>query len=172
MPKQYSAEMTRSNGDRTQLYVDGWMMRLEEYPRTGPHLITISRPDKRVIWELNPRSMTYRQAKLPPGLERAFDPDSLYDWTEDGTETIGGRKCRRFVGRYREARGPIGDAHKVCFVDVKTGMRRRVDSYDVKGKHAAVLEYVKAKVGPPPREVFELPKAYRRAYHRRKGATS
>jgi hypothetical protein len=112
--------------------------------------------------------MTYSQAKMPDGMDRPFNPDTLYDWSEDGTEVIDGRRCRRFVGRYREARCPIGGAHEVCFVDAKTGMRRRADSYDEKGEFVARLEYLNAKVGPPPRHVFEMPEGYKRGYHKRK----
>jgi outer membrane lipoprotein-sorting protein len=167
-PKSYTVEMVRSDGDRTMLYVDGWTRRLEMYPKTGQSTIVISRPDKRVIWSLCPETKTYSQAKLPAGLERAFDPDTLYDWSEDGAEMIDGRRCRRFIGIYREARGPIGDAHEVCFVDAKTGMRRRVVSYDVKGKQALTIDYLNSKVGPPRRDTFEMPEGYKRGYHRRK----
>jgi hypothetical protein len=167
-PKSYTAEMVRSDGDRTMLYVDGWTRRLEMYPKVGQSSIIISRQDKRVIWSLSPDTKTYSQAKMPDGMERAFDPDTLYDWSEDGTEKIDGRRCRRFIGRYREARGPIGDAHEVCFVEAKAGMRRRVDSYDMKGKLVATIDYLNAKVGPPPRQVFEMPDGYKRGYHRRK----
>lgn len=138
------------------------------YPKNGHPSIVISRPDKGVIWSLTPSTKTYSQSQLPRGLEHAFDPDTLYDWTEEGTAMIDGRRCRRFVGRYREARGPIGDAHEVCFVDAKTGMRRRVDSYGVKGKLAATIDYLNAVIGPPPREMFEMPEGYKRGYHRRK----
>lgn len=167
-PESYTTEMVHSDGDRTLLYVDGWLRRLEMYPKGGRTSIIISRSDKRVIWSLTPDTKTYSQGKMPEGMERAFDPDTLYDWSEDGTETIDGRRCRRFVGRYRETGGRIGDAHEVCFVDAKTGMRRRVDSYDGKGKLVATIDYLNAKVGPPPRHVFEMPAGYKRSYHRRK----
>jgi hypothetical protein len=168
LPARYSAEVVRSDGDRTILYVDGWMRRLEIYPKTGHPTIVISRPDKGVIWSFTPHAKTYSQAKLPRGLERAFDPDTLYDWTEDGTEMIDGRRCRRFVGRYREPSGPIGDAHEVCCVDSNTGMRRRVVSFDVNGDLALTIDYLNAKVGRPSLAVFEMPEGYKRGYHRRK----
>ena len=171
-PKRYTAEMVCSNGDRKMLYVDGFNMRMEEFPKTGAPTILISRMDKRVIWSLSTSTKTYSQTRLPDAMERAFNPDTLYDWTEDGMETIGGRRCRRFVGRYREARGPVGDAHEVCIVDARTGMRRRRDSHDVNGKLVATIDYLNAKVGPPPRQVFEMPEGYKRGYHRRKRVVS
>jgi hypothetical protein len=167
MPTRYSAEIVRSDGGRTILYVDGWTRKLEMYPKTGRPSIVISRPDKGVIWSLTPDTKTYSQTKLPPELEHAFNPDTLCDWTEDGAEMIDGRKFRRFIGRYREASGPIGEAHEVCFVDAKNGMRRRMVTFNVNGERVLTIDCLNAKVGPPPREVFEMPEGYKRGYHRR-----
>src|SRR5262245_52783817 len=168
LPKQFSAEMICSDGDRTMIYVDNWTRRLDMYPKTSHPRIVINHPDKEVIWSLTPHTKTYSQSKLPRGLERAFDPDTLYDWREEGTEIIDGRIHRRFVGRYRQTRTPIGDAREVCFVDARTGMRRRVDSYDKRGKLVLTIDYRNAKVGRPPRKVFDMPAGYKRGYRRRK----
>jgi hypothetical protein len=81
---------------------------------------------------------------------------------------IDGRRCRRFIGIYREASGPLGDAHELYFIDAKTGMRRRVMTFDVKGKLVLTIDYLNAKIGPPPRDVFEIPQGYKRGYHRRR----
>lgn len=162
LPKSYSAEMARSDGDRSLLFVDGWTRRLEFYPKSGQPSIVISRADKRVIWSLSLETKTYSETKMPAGMERAFNPDTLYDWCEDGVEMIDGRMCRRFVGRHREASGPIGDAHEVCFVDADTGMRRRVLTFDVKGTLALTIDYLNAKVGAPSPDLFEMPEGYKR----------
>jgi hypothetical protein len=69
-PKSYTAEMVGSDGDRTMLYVDGWMRRLEMYPKSGKLSIVISPSDKRVFWSLSPDTRTYSQAKMPNGMER------------------------------------------------------------------------------------------------------
>jgi hypothetical protein len=161
-------EVVRSDGDRILLYVNGWMRRLDMYPKAGDPTIVISRPDKRVIWSLTPRNKTYSQAKLPSALDRVFNPDKLYNWNEDGIKTIDGRRHRRFVGRYSETRIPLGKAREECFIDATTGMRRRVDSYDEKGKLVSRIDYLNAKVGRPPRPVFNMPAGYKRGYHRRK----
>lgn len=168
LPKRFSAEVIRSDGDRTLIYVDGWSKRLDIYPKTGHPSIVISRPDKEVIWSLAPHTKTYCQSKLPRGFERAFNPDTLYAWTEEGTEKIDDRIYRRFVGRYRETRTPIGAARDVCFVDRRTGMRRRVDSYDKRGKLVLRIDYLNAKIGRLPGNVFEIPPGYKRSYDRRK----
>jgi hypothetical protein len=168
-PKSYTVEVVRSDGDRTTLYVDGWMRRLDIHPKTGEPTIVISRPDKGLIWSLAPQNRTYSRAKLPAGWNRVFDPDKLHDWNEDGTEMIDGRRHRRFVGRYSGTQSPIGKAREVCFIDATTGMRRRVDSYNKKGMLALRMDYLNAKVGRPPRTVFDMPAGYKRGYQRRRG---
>jgi hypothetical protein len=124
--------------------------------------IVISRPDKGYMRCFDPLNKTYRQIKLPGKLDRVFNPDALYEWTEDGFKTIDKRKCRRFIGRLRSAMDSA--AYVACFVDVRTGMHRRRVGYDEKGDPGVAIDYLKAKVGPPPREVFEMPKGYKRGY--------
>jgi hypothetical protein len=166
-PTQFAGEIVRSDGERSKVYVDGRMLRVERHLPAGQVSIIISRPDKRVIWALTPESKTYSQTKLPDNFERIIDPLTLCDWTEDGAEVIDGRRCRRFVGRYVEALGPAGSAHEICFVDAETGVRRRMITYDKNGKLALTVDCLNAVVGPPPRTVFEMPADYKRGYHRR-----
>jgi hypothetical protein len=164
LPGQFSAEVVRSDGDRTMVYVNGRIRRLEmSDPKTGVICIIIGRPDKGVLWSLTPHTKTYSQTKLPkrgPG----FDPFDIYDWKEDGSAVIDGRKCRRFIGRLRDA-SVSEDAHEACFVDANTGMRRRMVGY-VKGKATLTIDYLSAVVGPPPSKLFEMPKGHKRVYHR------
>jgi hypothetical protein len=148
--------------------MDGRMLRVERHLATGQVSIFISRPDKSVIWQLTPESKTYSQTKIPDNFERILDPYTLCDWTEDGAEIIDGRRCRRFVGRYLDALGPVGSAHEVCFVDSETGVRRRAVTYDKNGKLALTVDCLNAVVGPPPQTVFEMPEEYKRGYHKRK----
>ncbi len=168
LPPQFSAEIVRSDGDRTKVYLDGSMRRIEMYFQAGQSNIIITRPDKGLMWSLEPEAKTYSQSRLPKGLDRLLDPDTLCEWTLDGTAVIDGHQCRRFVGRYRGQTGPIGEAYELCFVDVKTQMRRRMVTFDLKGKRALTIDYLNSVVGPPPRAVFELPEGYKRGYHRRK----
>src|SRR5262245_10547994 len=137
LPKQYSAETVFPNGDRWVLHVHGVMERFEMYPKTGHASTAIHRPDKGVKWSLSPDANTYSEEVVPRESECAPPPEQ--EWNEDGTEMIAGRKCSRFVGRYREAIfRPNGDAankHQrpstVCYVDAQSGMRRREIHYDV-----------------------------------------
>jgi hypothetical protein len=138
------------------------------YPKTGSPRISIACADKRVMWSLDPNTKTYSQAKMPDWMERVINPEEVYDWSENGMEIIDGHKCRKFIGRFQGEPRPIGDAHEVCFIDAKTGMRRRVMTFDAKGKLALTIDYLNVKVGPPPRRIFEIPEGYKRKYTRRK----
>jgi hypothetical protein len=146
------------------MYVDGWMQRIE-IPHQ--HMVVISRPDRGVMWQLDTEARTYRQAKLPEHLEDAFNPDMLDDWTKEGTEKIDGRRYLRFVARSVHP----DRAHairEVCFVDPKTHIRRRITTFDKSGKGVVTIDWLNVVVGPPPREVFNIPEGYKRAYHRRR----
>jgi outer membrane lipoprotein-sorting protein len=171
MPKQFSEEAIRSDGGRTIAYLDGWKQRLEEWNATGPFRIVICRPDKGVIWSLDPGTKTYTRTKFPKNFGRLLKAATLLegiDWIIDGAEIVDGRRCRRFLGRYRNSDGPAGKAHQICLVDAKTGMRRRMVTFDKNGKKALTVDCVNAVVGPPPRKLFDMPEGYKRAYHRRR----
>jgi hypothetical protein len=164
--KQFSAELTRSDErQRTRVYVNGETERIETILPSGEiSEIIISRSDKGYMRCFDPLNKTYRQVKLPKNLDRAFNPDTLWDWTEDGFETIDKRKCRRFIGRAQASKGAASKAYELCFIDAKTGMRRRMAGYIDKGKPGVVIDYLNAKVGPPPHGIFEFPEGYKRAY--------
>ena len=169
-PKSYTVEIVRSDGARGIAYVDGWTQRLELYPERGQPTILICRQDKQLIWSLSPHTKTYSQTKIPGGLERVVDPDSFFDWREDGSETIDGCRCLKFIGVLGQAHKPVGSAHSVCFVDHNTGMRRRVIRYDITGKQALTTDFLKPRIGPPPSDIFEVPADYKRGYPRRQRA--
>jgi hypothetical protein len=97
-----------------------------------------------------------------------LDPEMLYEWTAKGHALIDGRRCIRFVGIYRDAKGPVGKAREICYIDAKTGIRRREVSFDMKGKVALTIDCLNVTLGPPAPEVFRLPEGYKRGYHKRK----
>jgi hypothetical protein len=168
-PMQLTAELVRSDdAQRIKVYMDGWMRRIETQDQTGRTSIVISRPDKGVIWSLSPQTKTFSQARLPKYLKRVFDPRALCDWTEDGAEVIDGRRCRRFVGHYLDESSPVGGAYEVCFIDAKTGVHRRVVTYNTNGNLVLTIDCLNAVVGPPPRAAFEMPVGYKRTYHQRR----
>ena len=98
LPKQFSAEIVRSDGDRIVVYIDAWMRRIDMYSKNGHSSIVITRPDKGVVWTLSAQDRTFYETKLPKAdLEALTDPDSLCEWVAEGDELIDGRKCLRFL---------------------------------------------------------------------------
>jgi hypothetical protein len=172
LPKQYSAETFFPNGDRWVLHAHGVMERFEMFPKTGPALISIRRPDKGVEWSLSPDTNAYSETVVPP--ESEFAPPPPLEWNDDGTEMIAGHQCWRFVGRYREALFRLNgeaankrqQARTVCYVDVQTGMRRREIHYDVNGELVATTDYWPDS---PPANLFELPEGWKPGDPGRKG---
>jgi hypothetical protein len=160
-PKQYSAETVCPNGERIVLHVHGVMERLELHRKTGPTRITIRRPDQGVEWSLSANANTCSEAALPsvsdptplPALEQLL----AEEWTEDGTEMIAGRPCRRWVGRFREPQLGRGN-RTVCYVDAETGLRRREDHFDDRGELVGTTNY---SPDLPPASLFELPEGCR-----------
>lgn len=160
-PESYSVEIVRSDGARSVVYVDGETRRVEKYPKKGNPMILVSRADEGVIWSLSADGKTCTRVPKPAGGKGVVDPDALLDWTEDGEESIEGRRCRRFVGRSLETSRSSGGAHEVCYVDAETGIPRRKVTFDAKGEVGVTIDYVNVRMGPPPRVVFELPEGCR-----------
>ena len=151
-PKHYSAKVVRSDGEPIQfVYADGWKGRQETHFPDGRTKILISRPDKGVIWTLSPETKAYSQVKFTRDMVTKATRfiESLYDWRADGTETIGGRRCLRFVGTYRSEAGPPGAAHEVHYIDAKTHMARRFVTFNLKGKKALTVDYLNVLLGRP-----------------------
>jgi hypothetical protein len=92
-PKSYKVETVRSDGrGRTMIYVDGDKKRFEDFTKAGQTEIVIFRRDLNVRWELYPDAKTYFQSKFDPR-KSVVNPDTFYDWNEDGFEIINGRRC-------------------------------------------------------------------------------
>lgn len=169
-PKHYSAKVVRSDGEPIQLvYADGRKGRQETHFGDGRTKILISRPDKGAIWALTPETKTYSQVKFTEDMVKkaARFIQSLYDWKADGAETIDGRRCLRFVGRYSPETGTSGAAHEVHYIDAKTHMPRRFMTFNLKGKKALTVDYLNVVLGPLPPELFEIPPGYKRGYCKR-----
>lgn len=160
--------MVRSDGrERTMLYVGKGVERMDTIlPNGDVTEIMISWSDKGYMRWLDPLNKTYKQVKLPKNLNRRFNPDALYDWIEDGFETVDNRKCRRFVGRLKRLKGVANKSYELCLIDAKTGMQRRRVGYGENGKAGVAMDYLNSKIGPPPRKLFEMPEGYKRGYWR------
>jgi len=65
MPEQYTAEVVRSDGKRSKLYIDGLRRRIELCgPGGGLQGMVISRPDKGVAWSLIPGSTSFYETPM------------------------------------------------------------------------------------------------------------
>ena len=168
-PKQYSAEIVRSDGERWWVYADGVKGRQETHFPDGRTKILISRPDKGVGWILSPETKTYSQFKFTESMVKSADRfiESLCDWTADGTEVIDGRCCLRFVGSYRSEMGRSGAAHEVQYIDAKTKMPRREVTFNLKGKKALTVDTLNVVLRRPPPKTFEIPPGYKRGYRKK-----
>jgi len=162
-PKRYSAEIIRSDGERSLVFEDGVRGRVED----GKNIL-IRRLDKGVAWNLTPETKTYSQVKLTKEMvKRAISLETLCDWRADGTEVIDGRNCLRFIGHYHSADGASDAAHEIYYVDAKTHMPRRNITFDLNGKKALTVDTLNVVLGPQPREIFEIPAGYKRGYRRK-----
>ena len=165
-PKSYKCEMVRSDDRiRTVAYIDGDKKRFDETNKMGQPEIVIYRRELGVMWKLYPHTKTYFQSKLDLR-RRVVNPDTFYDWKEEGFKIINKRKCRRFVGREPESCWPYDDAREIYFIDAETGMRRRAITYNLVGTLCLTVDWLNAEVGPQPKAIFEVPKNFRRVYRR------
>lgn len=158
MPKQYSAEVVRSDGHRSLIFTDGVRQRVEYYSPAGLQTIVISCPDRGVAWSLNPGStICYETPFTQQVAESLVDPASLLDWQEEGTEQIEGAECARYRGRYTFH---AGAAHELRFVERGTGMPRRSVTFDKTGAQRLTVDWRSVTLGPPDPAMFEVPPGY------------
>ncbi|HEV2692995.1 MAG TPA: hypothetical protein VG347_08895 [Verrucomicrobiae bacterium] len=166
LPKSFKCELARSDEQVKMMnYVDGDKKRFEQVNKTGQLEIEIYRRDLSLIWELYPHAKTYFQSKLDLR-KPVVNPDTFYDWKEEGFKMINKRKCQKFVGREPESRWPYDDAREICFVDVQTGMRRRAITFNPAGTQCLTVDWLNAEVGSQPNAVFEIPPNFKRVYRR------
>ena len=156
MPKQYSAEIVRSDGDRCRVFSDGVRQRIELYGPSGIQSIVISRPDRGVAWSLTPGSTTFYETPFTQQ-DNVTDPSSLLDWHEEGTEHIEGVECVRYCGRYFI---PAGAAYELCFVERSNGVRRRSVTFDKSGALRLTVDWRSVNLEPPDPAVFEVPQGH------------
>jgi hypothetical protein len=158
MPKQYSAEIVRSDGDRSRVFTDGLRQRIEIYAAGAVQGIVISRPDKGVAWSFMAGSTLFHETPFTQQVAQSVvDPTSLLDWQEDGSEQIDGTECVRYRGRYRF---PAGAAYELCFIERATGMRRRSVTFDKTGAQRLTVDWRSVTFAPPDPAVFEVPQGY------------
>lgn len=159
MPKQFSAEIVRSDGNYSKIWIDGFRRRVETYNENGIQSIVISRPDKGVLWSfVLPDYKVVQEFPLKSEpIEGAFDPTTLLKWTQEGIELVDGHECLRFIGRYNIPDVPAGDAYELAYIDLVTNMYRRKITYNKLGRQSLIVDYRSVILEPPDKLVFELP---------------
>lgn len=138
------------------MHADGDIVRTSSTTPGREEKITISRPDIGVIWTIYPAQNSYSEVRV--GANSNYRNASLHDsmeWKMDGEEEIDGRLYARFVGE-RCGGPPAGKARTEYYVDVHTGVRRRIVTYDKRGERALTIDSFYA-LERPAKELFELP---------------
>jgi hypothetical protein len=158
LPKRYSAEIVRSDGDGSRIFTDGIRQRVEVYDASGIRSIVIARPDRGVAWSLKRGTTVFFETPFSLKVaQRVLDPTSLLDWEEEGTELIEGTECIRYRGRYKSS---AGAAYELCFVEPASGIRRRSVTFDMTGAQKLTVNWHSVNLESPDLEIFEIPQGY------------
>jgi hypothetical protein len=159
MPRQFTADVARSDGDRSRIFSDGVRQRVKRHGPDGVQSIVIGRPDRGVAWSLVPGSRAVYETPLAPeAAQSTLDPTSVLDWQEEGAERVDGVECVRYRGNYEVA--AAGAAYELCFVERATGVRRRSVTFDATGAERLTVEWSSVTLEPPDPTVFEIPEGY------------
>lgn len=157
---EFSADFVEVKGPQTssgKLYMKGTEVRREvTQGRTG---ITISRPDKDVIWILNPASKTYMEmsgvGNMPTSdADIAEALKGLGERKLVGEETINGYACDKYVFTYHDK--SMGTQSQ--WVSKKLKIAIKMESEGSPFKMSS--EYKNIKEGSVPDFLFELPAGY------------
>lgn len=152
LPKEYSASVIRSDGDRSRVYLRGDRRRVEtEFSNRQRHVV-IARGDLGVGWlwqNADPWLETPMDWELVSG---DVDPSTALDWKEHGSANVDGETCIHFRGFADD-----GTMQEECFV-LPSGIRRRMITYRTDGGVGIVVDCVDVELGPPAVELFDLPK--------------
>jgi hypothetical protein len=125
-------------------------------------MITITRPDKGVTWQLFPKSMKYieRAIETREGEPPIYNPKNVkIDAEKIGEETVGGHPCVKWKVT-------------VTMPDAKTSTyyswgAQDLDNFEIKKEfegtapgESLVIEYSNVVLGDPDKSVFEIPAGY------------
>lgn len=159
MPRQFSAEIIRSDGITAKIFIDGFLRRIEESTPNGIQII-IARPDNGVGWTLWPdRNMGCETPMSPEMVGKVGNPTDNLDWVLDGTGFIDGIECLRFVGYFPIDSQPQQFVEE-CYVDPATNMVSRCITYHQDGTPSLTVNYCSVIIGPPLPNLFEMPDGY------------
>jgi hypothetical protein len=157
---EFSAQMVLKDGDKTmpgKIYVQNGKMRQEFLDEEG-QTVTIIRPDKKVVWVINPPERTYVEMPLKTKLPGQFlqIPPLALKKQKVGTETVNGYQTDKFEVTVRG--GASGQLRQTFWVAPKLESPLKMVCPD----RRLSLEYRNIKEGKMPDHLFELPPGYRK----------
>lgn len=152
---EMSADMNSTSAGHTfrgKIFISGDKVRME-----NPETISISRMDKKVVWILMPKNMTY--------MEQPFDPSS----SVATSSKVSGEIERKFIAK-ENIDGRLTDKYQVVY---NTGGKKETmfqwiaPGLNIPVKTAAadnswVIEYKNIKTSKQPDSLFEVPAGYQK----------
>ena len=157
---EFSATMvSQAQGQSLQgkVFVKGDKMR-NEMNMGGESNITITRPDKKVVWIAMPQQKMYMEMPLSDKMQQKMimkDPEDRAKMKLLGTETINGFDCEK----YEMDTAYEGKSLKqYVWIAKKLGMPIKSVSAD----GSMTMEYRDIKVGGVADSVFDLPQGYQK----------
>lgn len=156
---EFSADFVDVKGPQTssgKLYMKDTKVRREV--TQGRPSITISRPDKEVMWILNPANKTYFE--MPNVGKEAANMDvnealkGLGERKLVGEETVNGYPCDKYVFVYNDK--SMGTLNQWISKKLKIAIKMESEGSPYK----MVTEYKNIKEGPIADSIFDLPAGY------------
>lgn len=156
LPRQYSAEIVRSDGDAGRVFVDG-LLRRTEATVNGTTSIAISRPDLCCLYMLFPDTKSYMASPLTDDFLSVVETDDVGEqWEFVRDDLLDGETVKCFHAYLPGQLRP----YEVVYVQPETGIRVRAVTYNQNGDEVLTIETRNVVIGPPPKEVFEIPEGY------------
>jgi hypothetical protein len=159
LPVQYSAEIIRSDGNISKVYLDGTKRRVEQ-TINGVTRISIWRPDLGEVYGIEWDAQTYTSHTITT--ERittlCADVEEDVEWEYVATEPFGSRTVEVydiFTERTERRRARV-------YVDSETHIRWKEVTFNKLGREVMTIETKNVAIGPPPSSVFELPPGLRK----------
>jgi outer membrane lipoprotein-sorting protein len=154
LPLQYSAEIVRSDGDKSKIYTDGRKSSTEQTV-SGMTTISIWRPDLGKMYGIEVDTKIYTTHSITPEMEAiaAVDIEDDIEWEYVATELFSSHTVDIYdvFGK--------GESHRRAriYVDKETHIRWKTVTFNQFGKEVLTIETKNVEIGPPPASVFELP---------------
>jgi negative regulator of sigma E activity len=154
LPKQYAAEIVRSDGEQARIYEDGVKSRAESFIN-GRTSIVIKRPDLKLLYDIELEPGTYSTIPLTPEIEQigASDVEEGFEWEFVGSDTLNSRAVDIYDVYIR------GDESRLSriYLDRENHIRWKQVTFNRFGKEVLIIETRNVTIGPPAASVFELP---------------